>query len=90
MHDDIRSAESSAPAPSLDEFLRDRYPEREERYDAARGLSYEIARRWRAEATAEKVCSSCGETKLLDDFHRDSSRPDGRRLVCRICRALGR
>ena len=32
-----------------------------------------------------KRCSTCGEDKILDDFNRKSSRPDGRQEVCRSC-----
>jgi hypothetical protein len=34
----------------------------------------------------EKTCSKCGETKPLDDFYRDRTRPDGRECYCAICR----
>lgn len=30
-------------------------------------------------------CSKCGETKSLDEFHRDRRRPLGRRSDCRAC-----
>ena len=32
-----------------------------------------------------KTCTKCGETKPLDDFHRDKRRPDGRRSDCKEC-----
>ena len=32
-----------------------------------------------------KTCTKCGETKSLDDFHRDKRRPDGRRSDCKEC-----
>ncbi len=32
-----------------------------------------------------KVCSRCGETKLLDAFYNDQSHADGRRSACRPC-----
>ena len=32
-----------------------------------------------------KTCTKCGETKPLDDFHRDRSKADGRRPDCREC-----
>lgn len=32
-----------------------------------------------------KTCTKCGETKSLDDFHRDRSQADGRRARCREC-----
>ena len=32
-----------------------------------------------------KTCTKCGETKPLDDFHRDRSCADGRRSQCREC-----
>jgi len=34
---------------------------------------------------AYKRCTKCGETKPLDEFHRDSARPDGRRNDCKVC-----
>lgn len=35
----------------------------------------------------EKVCSSCGANKPLEDFHKDRNRPDGRRSACKECRS---
>ena len=32
-----------------------------------------------------KTCAKCGETKPLDDFHRDKRRPDERRSDCKEC-----
>ena len=32
-----------------------------------------------------KTCTKCGETKPLDDFHRDKRSPDGRRSDCKEC-----
>lgn len=32
-----------------------------------------------------KTCTKCGETKPLDDFHRNRSRADGRHSRCREC-----
>jgi len=32
-----------------------------------------------------KKCARCGETKALEDFHRDRGRPDGRFSYCKIC-----
>lgn len=32
-----------------------------------------------------KTCPACGETKPLDDFHRDRSRADGRAIYCKTC-----
>ena len=32
-----------------------------------------------------KTCTKCGETKSLDDFHRDKRRPDGRKSDCKEC-----
>lgn len=32
-----------------------------------------------------KTCRACGESKPLDDFHRDSASADGRRPRCRVC-----
>ena len=34
-----------------------------------------------------KTCAKCGETKPLDDFHRNRSRADGRKEWCRECEA---
>ena len=36
----------------------------------------------------EKVCSTCLLSKDLDEFHRDSNRPDGRRSSCKACRSF--
>lgn len=33
-----------------------------------------------------KTCSKCSETKSLNEFPRDSGRPDGRHSICRSCR----
>ena len=32
-----------------------------------------------------KMCTKCGETKPLDDFHRDKTRAGGRRPYCKEC-----
>ena len=32
-----------------------------------------------------KTCKDCGQVKDLEDFHRDSHLPDGRRHVCKDC-----
>lgn len=32
-----------------------------------------------------KTCSKCGETKPLEEFCRDRSKPDGHRPDCRAC-----
>ena len=32
-----------------------------------------------------KTCTKCGETKPLDDFHRDKTRAGGRRPECKEC-----
>ena len=37
-----------------------------------------------------KTCTKCGETKPLDDFHRDQSKADGRSARCRECTAEDR
>ena len=34
-----------------------------------------------------KTCTKCGETKPLDDFHRQRSSADGRKAWCRECAA---
>ena len=34
-----------------------------------------------------KTCTKCGETKPLDDFHRDQSKADGRKSRCHECTA---
>lgn len=34
----------------------------------------------------KKVCTKCGEEKLLDDFRKYAGRSkDGRRPICRVC-----
>ena len=35
--------------------------------------------------SSTKRCTKCGETKSLDEFHRDRSKPLGRRPDCRAC-----
>lgn len=35
--------------------------------------------------TAEKRCSSCKQTKSLDEFHRNRSMADGRQSECAEC-----
>lgn len=37
-----------------------------------------------------KACTKCGETKALDEFHRDRSRRDGRFPQCRLCATAGK
>lgn len=34
-----------------------------------------------------KPCIKCGIDKLLEEFHRDRNRKDGRRLICKVCAA---
>lgn len=36
--------------------------------------------------SSTKRCSACGETKSLDAFNRDRSKPLGRQSCCRACR----
>src|SRR5699024_10920349 len=33
-----------------------------------------------------KTCKACGESKPLDEFHRDKARRDGREPRCKTCR----
>ena len=33
-----------------------------------------------------KTCTKCGESKPLDEFHRDKARRDGREPRCKTCR----
>jgi hypothetical protein len=35
-----------------------------------------------------KRCNRCNEWRLLDDFHKASGKPDGRRQPCRFCRTV--
>ena len=35
-----------------------------------------------------KKCCRCKEVKLLDDFHRDKNRKDGRYPVCKVCQRI--
>jgi hypothetical protein len=37
------------------------------------------------ETTDAKTCTKCGETKPVDEFHRDSKRADGRFRWCKTC-----
>lgn len=32
-----------------------------------------------------KTCKDCGQVKEVEDFHRDSHLPDGRRHICKDC-----
>lgn len=41
------------------------------------------------EALASRTCSSCGETKGLDNYHKNSFAPDGRKSICKQCRSTG-
>lgn len=34
----------------------------------------------------DKRCCECGETKALDEFHREGKSKDGRRPSCKVCR----
>lgn len=36
-------------------------------------------------AHKEKTCSKCKETKSVDEFNKDNSKPDGLRYRCRVC-----
>ena len=44
-------------------------------------------RKWRNEL---KICTKCGETKTLDEFHRRKDSRDGLRCSCKDCRNEGR
>lgn len=35
--------------------------------------------------SASKTCSKCRVEKPLDDFHRNASKPDGRKSACKAC-----
>lgn len=35
--------------------------------------------------TPHKTCTKCGETKPLDEFHKDARKRDGRRSYCKHC-----
>lgn len=35
----------------------------------------------------QRTCASCGETKAIEDFHRDSRSTGGRRASCKTCRS---
>jgi hypothetical protein len=32
-----------------------------------------------------KVCNACGQPKPVTEYHKDRSRSDGRRLICKAC-----
>jgi hypothetical protein len=51
--------------------------------EALRKLAYRLAR-------SGKTCSSCGATKILGAFGRDSTRSDGLKIACRDCRRTPR
>lgn len=38
----------------------------------------------------EKICKSCGISKLLDDYHRSSKNKDGRQRLCKDCNRIQR
>ena len=40
--------------------------------------------------TNKKRCPTCAQTKAVDDFSKDRSRPDGRESTCRACRSRRR
>ncbi len=42
-----------------------------------------------APESVTKICTRCGEDKLLEDFHKASASPDGRKWECKSC-ACGR
>lgn len=67
---------------------------------AARGLCVVHYQRWKTSGEAgeaalrrrpsspddtEKPCTSCGEMKPLDDYHRDKRNRDGRQTTCKAC-----
>lgn len=35
-----------------------------------------------------KLCGQCGEGKVLDDFHKNRARHDGRQSVCKPCKKI--
>jgi hypothetical protein len=35
-----------------------------------------------------KICSKCQEKKLFSEFHKDSSKLDGLRTTCKICKSI--
>lgn len=37
------------------------------------------------ESIDTKTCTACGETKPVDEFHRDRQKADGRRPRCAVC-----
>jgi len=39
-------------------------------------------------AAGEKFCTHCGHKKILEAFHKDETKEDGRRDVCKDCRSL--
>jgi superfamily II helicase len=39
----------------------------------------------KADLTTKKFCTKCSERKVLDDFHIDNKRKDGRQVWCRLC-----
>ena len=40
---------------------------------------------WRASSGVRKVCSKCGDTKMLENFDRDKGARDGHASECRTC-----
>lgn len=59
--------------------------------NTADGLTTHLNRARRAGMNAtHKTCTKCGESKPLDEFHRDRSKSDGRLPHCRACKAAYR
>lgn len=39
------------------------------------------------EMKGSKYCTTCGDKKQLEEFHKDPAKPDGHRDTCKTCRA---
>lgn len=49
-----------------------------------------LAERQAQESLDVKLCPSCEQLRPVEDFHRDTTRPDGRQSRCRACRRSSR
>jgi len=77
------------PAPSREA----RHAERTKRKDEdVKSLTEETQEMAPAVAQAQtesqdiKRCTKCGETKPLEEFHRQKDGPDGRESICKVCK----
>jgi hypothetical protein len=73
--------------------LRDELDEAQQRFHAAEGqleLLAEAEARIAELEAKRRVCTSCGVSRPLDDFHRRKDGPSGRASHCKACRNVPR